>query len=830
MMRLGWLVMLSLLVTPGSSRGQDEAVEADRSRFFKESVRPILEQHCLRCHGADGKTRGGLDLTSRSGLLKGGDLGPAVDLESPGESLLIEAITYAGLEMPPTGQLDPDTIAILTDWVNQGVPYSGDDPDTPAQADEGEPEGAISDEDRRFWSFQPLQRPAMPDVEDSDWVRDPIDAFILHRLEAAGLSPAPEASKATLIRRLCYDLTGLPPTPDEVEAFLADQSPDAYEALVDRLLDSPHYGERWGRHWLDVVRYAETNSFERDNHKPNAWRYRDYVINSFNDDKPYDRFVLEQLAGDELDDTSAESIIATGFYRLGAWDDEPTDPPQARFDELDDIIMTTSQSMLGLTINCARCHDHKIDPIPQRDYYRFLAFFHNLKPYSYSEDHILTEIASDEEREAHQRALAERSQREAEIQEDLSTIESKLLATVPEPRRSNVRWGSFEARRHVLDGMAEAELSAEELASYRNLIEQWKAIPPVPPLPMALSAREHGAEAPQTFVLIRGSAHAPGEPVEPGFPEVLGSPEPVLPSPSTASDSSGRRRVLAEWIASPSNPLTARVAVNRVWHYHFGRGIVRSPNDFGFQGDKPTHPKLLDWLAAEFIQEGWRFKPLHKRIVMSSTYRMSSRGNAEALAQDPENDLFWRFNLRRLSAEEFRDAMLVVTGTLNPKMGGPSFYPEIQKAYLAGQSRPGAGWGNSSKEEQARRSIYIYIKRSLVTPILASFDAADTDFSCPVRFATTQPTQALSTLNGPLLHEQAGALSARVRQDVGEDLEERIRRVLQLVTARSPSAEEIERGIALVDEFQHDHDVDDDQAFHLFCLLALNLNEFLYLD
>ncbi|WP_152050473.1 PSD1 and planctomycete cytochrome C domain-containing protein [Tautonia marina] len=830
MMRLGRLVLLSLFVVPGLSRGQNEAVDRDRSQVFETSVRPILEQHCLRCHGADGKTRGGLDLTSRAGLLKGGDLGPAVDLDLPGESLLIEAITYAGLEMPPTGKLDPDSIAILTEWVNQGAQYSGDDPDTPTPSGGDDPEGLISDEDRRFWSFQAIQRPEVPDVRDAEWVRDPIDAFVLRKLEDAGLSPAPEASKATLIRRLSYDLTGLPPTPEEVEAFLADESPDAYEALVDRLLDSPHYGERWGRHWLDVVRYAESNSFERDNNKPNAWRYRDYVIKSLNDDKPYNRFLLEQLAGDELDDVSAESIIATGFYRLGAWDDEPTDPPQARFDELDDILSTTSQAMLGLTINCARCHDHKIDPIPQRDYYRFLAFFHNLKPYSYREDHILTEIASDEEREAHEHAIAERSRREAAIQENLSPIESKLLATVPEPRRSNLRNGTFEERRHVLDGMAEQELSAEELDLYRALIGQWKAIPPVPPLPMALSAREDGPQAPETAVLIRGSAHAPGEAVTPGFPEVLGTADPTLPAPSAGATSSGRRRVLAEWIASPNNPLTARVAVNRVWHYHFSRGIVRSPNDFGFQGSVPTHPALLDWLAAEFMENDWRFKPLHKQIVMSSTYRMSSQGNPKALAIDPENDLFWRFNLRRLSAEEFRDAMLAVTGTLNPKMGGPSFYPEIQKAYLAGQSRPGAGWGQSSEAEQARRSVYIYVKRSLVTPILASFDAADTDFSCPVRFATTQPTQALSTLNGPLLHEQASALSARVRSEIGGDLPGRIRRVLHLVTSRTPSAEEINRGIALVEEFQDEHGVEDDQAFHLFCLLALNLNEFLYID
>ncbi|QDV36855.1 PSD1 and planctomycete cytochrome C domain-containing protein [Tautonia plasticadhaerens] len=806
---------------------------AERVTFFEGSVRPILERHCLDCHGGGEKIRGGLDLTSRAGALEGGDFGPAIDEEFPEASLLLEAISYEGLvEMPPSGKLDPAAIDVLTRWVEMGAPY-GDDPadaTAPAPPAEVDDRARVTEADRAHWAFRPVERPEVPEVEDPDWVLDPIDAFVLDRLEQEGLGPAPDASRATLIRRLSYDLTGLPPTPGEVDAFLSDESPGAYEALVDRLLASPHYGERWGRHWLDVVRFAETNSFERDRDKPSAWRYRDYVIDAFNDDTPYDRFVREQLAGDELDGPTAESIIATGFYRLGAWDDEPTDPLQARFDELDDIVSTTSQAFLGLTINCARCHDHKIDPIPQRDYYRFLAFVSNLEPYSYEPDHILTEIASPGERADHARAVADRRGREQAIDEELAPIEQTLLAAVPEPRRSNLERGSFEQRRHVLDGIAEAELSAVELARYRSLIGRWRAIPPVPPLPTALSAREPGPEAPQSYLLIRGSAHAQGDPVEPGFPEVLGAADPLLPGPSAGASTSGRRRALADWIASPENPMTARVMVNRVWHYHFGRGIVRTPSDFGVQGSAPTHPELLDWLAAEFVADGWRLKPLHKRIVMSRTYRMSSAGDPEALAVDPQNDLFWRFDLRRLSAEEIRDSMLAVTGALNPEMGGPGYYSEIPAAYLAGQSRPGEGWGDSPAGQRARRSVYIHVKRSLVTPILASFDSADTDFSCPVRFATTQPTQALSTLNGEFLNAQARDLADRVRGECGQAPGERVRRVLRLVTQRSPTEGEVARGVTFIDRAAAEDEVGPDRAFELFCLLALNLNEFFYVD
>jgi len=803
------------------------AVDADGLRFFEESVKPILETNCWSCHGGGEKTRGNLDLTTRAGALKGGDFGPAVDLEYPEASLLLEAIRYEGLEMPPSGKLAEEEIAILEEWVMTGAPAPAGD-GAPAET---ETEPLITEEDRRFWSFQPITRPEPPEVQNEGWVRNPIDRFVLHRLEAEGLRPAPEASRIELVRRLSFDLTGLPPTPEDVDAFLEDERPDAYERLVDRLLTSPHYGERWGRRWLDIVRFAETNSFERDRRKPNSWRYRDYVIRSFNEDRPYDEFVRQQIAGDELDRVTADSVIATGFYRLGPWDDEPTDPLQARYDELDDMITTTGQAFLGLTINCARCHDHKIDPIPQADYYRFLAFFRNLKPYSYDESHILTDIATPEERAEHERLRRQRDRSVERVQERLEPLEAKVLETVPEPRRTKLVNGPFDARRHVLDEMAEQVLEPEQLERYRRLIAEYRAIPPVPPLPKALSAREFGPDAPPTHLLIRGNAHAEGDQVEPGFPQVLGAEDPVIPSADALDDSSGRRRALAEWLTDPENPLPARVMANRIWQGHFGRGIVRTPNDFGFQGARPTHPQLLDWLAATFIESGWRIKPLHRLIVTSSAYRMSSQADPSALEADPANDLLWRFDMRRLSAEEIRDALLAVNGRLNRKMGGPGFYTQIPKAYLQGQSRPGAGWGQSSETERGRRSIYIHLKRSLVTPILSSFDAAPTDTSCPVRFVTTQPTQALNTINGAFFHRQAKALARRVTAEIDKPTPEAlVERTLRLVIARPPTADEIDRGRRFLEALQTEDGFSADQAFEAFCLLAVNLNEFLYLD
>jgi hypothetical protein len=793
-------------------------------QFFETKVRPVLVEHCFKCHGDIKKPKADLRLDSRDGMLTGGDQGPALAPGHPEKSLLIKAIAYddKDLKMPPSKKLTRDQVADLTEWVKLGAPWPGaGKPAAPVRKGES----AVTDKDREHWSFRPVQRPGVPPVKNGQIVVNPIDAFILAGLEARGLEPNPPADRLELIRRVTYDVTGLPPTPAEVEAYLADTSPGAYEKLIDRLLASPHYGEKWARHWLDLVRYAETNSYERDNPKPNAWRFRDYVIRAFNQDKPYDRFVREQLAGDELAPGDPDALIATGYYRLGIWDDEPSDRLQARYDGLDDIVATTGQVFLGLTLDCARCHDHKIDPIPQKDYYRMLAFFHNVNHYGGGgPGDVKPIVPPDQEREYEERVRA-LEQRRNKIQADISALEKEFLRRYSGEKEEPADFPTLFASE------GPRVLGKERMAEYKKLKRALQSLyGQGTGADMALCVTEAGPQPPETHVLVRGNPHVKGDRVEPGFPQVVSKSNPLLPKPPAGSRTSGRRLVLADWIASADNPLTARVIVNRVWQHHFGRGIVRSSNDFGLQGSRPTHPELLDWLASEFVAQGWRFKTLHRLILTSNAYRMSSRGNPKALAADAANDLFWRFDMRRLSAEEIRDSILAVSGNLNPKLFGPGVYPEIPAEVLAGQSVPGRGWGKSPPEEQARRSIYIHVKRSLLYPVLESFDLAETDRSTPVRFSTTQPTQALGMLNGDFLGKQAKLLADRLRREAGRDVAAQVRRALYLATAHAPSEADIRRGMDLIRDLQSRDGANAEAALNAFCLVVLNLNEFIYLD
>ena len=727
-----------------ASRVLAAAPDAAGLEFFERKVRPVLAENCFSCHGAE-KQKAELRLDSPAAIRAGGEGGSILIAGQPERSRLIAAVSYQDedLQMPPKKRLPSAQIADLVEWVKRGAPMPGTNV-LPAVTRKGL---SITDKDRAHWSFKPVKRPPVPSVSTEERLQaNPIDDFLVQRLTARGLSPNPRATKNELIRRAYYDLTGLPPSPADVKAFLANRSESAWPELIEQLLASPRYGEKWARHWLDLVRFAESNSYERDNPKPHAWRYRDYVIRAFNSDKPYDRFVREQLAGDEFPEPNDEAIIATGFYRLGIWDDEPADKELARYDELDDLVTTTGQVFLGLTVDCARCHDHKIDPIPQRDYYRLLAFFQNVSPYSNSGP-------------------------------------------------------------------------ALEVALPGN------------PTRKALAVTEAGTKAPATFVLLRGNPNVRGEQVEPGFPEVISASLPidVLAEPSKAR-STGRRTALANWITSPVNPLTARVMVNRIWQHHFGRGIVRSPNNFGLQGDAATHPELLDWMASEFVRRGWSLKEMHRLIMTSQAYQMSSRGNPEALKVDPANDLFWRFDMRRLTAEEIRDSILAVNGSLNLRMFGPGIYVEIPKEVLAGQSRPGSGWGVSSRADQARRSIYIHVKRSLLPPILEAFDLAETDRSTPVRFASVQPTQALGLLNSEFLNREAEVFAARLRKEAPDKLDEQVRLGLSLVTSREPTSVEVKRGVQLIESLKAEDGTAGDKALNYFCLMALNLNEMVYLD
>jgi len=720
-MRVGTTFFGLAVLLVGGSSAQD-ATPVD----FAREVQPILAKQCYRCHGPN-VAESGLRLNERQSATRPADSGQRAVVPSRAEAseLIRRVVSEDQFErMPPEGRpLTPQQIAVLRRWIDQGADW------------------------QEHWAFQPRVPQQPPAVKNQAWVRNPIDRFVLAGLEASELSPAPPADRVALLRRAHFDLTGLPPTPADVEAFVADESPDAFERVVDRLLDSPHYGERWARHWLDLVRFAETNSFERDSIKPHAWRYRDYVIRAFNDDRPYDQFLREQLAGDELPNPTADSIVATGFYRLGVWDDEPADRQLATYDALDDVLTTVGQVFLGLTVNCGRCHDHKIDPFTQEDYYSLLAFYHNITPMAKTGPQIEVPIVLPDGQTGH-----------------------------------------------------------------------------------ALAVTERGARAPETFILTRGNPQVKGDAVEPAFPSILDSKPPLFDEPRADAKTSGRRTVLADWIASPDNTMTARVMVNRIWQHHFGRGIVRSPNNFGQNGIPPTHPELLDWLAEQFVQSGWHIKAMHKLIMLSNTYQMSSQGNAAALERDPANDLFWRFDIRRLSAEEIRDAVLAINGQLNPTMYGPGLYSEISAEVLAGQSRPGDGWGNSSPAERARRSIYIHVKRSLLTPLLEAFDLADPDSTCEARFATTQPSQALAMLNGKFMNDQAAHFASRLDHECPNDRAAQVRRAWQLALSREPDEASLRQALGLIDSLQREHGLEPDRAMQCYCLLVYNLNGFLYVD
>lgn len=826
---------LSALMTTGL---RAESPTATDVAFFEKEVLPILKANCFACHGSEKKLQGGLKLTSRDDILTGGESGPAVDLKQPAESLLLQAINYDGLMMPPKGKLPKAQIDTLTKWVTRGLTWSEKAASAAAKA-HGAP--VVDDEARNFWAFRPVVRPQAPEISNSkSQISNPIDAFVLAKLEANGATPAPPASKETLLRRLHYTLTGLPPTPKDVAEFLSDQSPNAYEKVVDRLLESRHYGEHWGRHWLDLVRYAESNSFERDNPKPFVWRYRDYVIRSLNADKPYDQFIREQLAGDELDEVTPDSIIATGYYRLGLWDDEPADRLLAYYDGLDDIVATIGQTFLGLTVNCSRCHDHKIDPFTQRDYYSLLAFFHGVKHYG-GDNEILRFIGDDAARQRQAAAAAEWEAKLADVKKQIVAIEDSIKEKLPGGEIDDFKFDG--KRREILRKQRGQLISAEEHDQYETLHRQREKLERERPksLEQALAVKEESRPR-DTFILLRGNPQSPGELVEPAFPTVLVSANakpPQLPPRRERSESSGRRKVLADWIASPDNPLTARVMVNRVWQYHFGRGLVRSSSNFGYMGTPPTHPELLDWLASEFVKNGWKLKPLHRLIVTSNTFRMSSQSDAvqstinnqQSTIEDPENDLLAHFDLRRLSAEEVRDSILAVCGNLNlNKLEGPSIYPVIPREVLAGQSQPGRNWEKSTAEEAASRSVFVHIKRSLAVPLLAAFDAADPDSPCPVRFSTTQPSQALSLINSTFANEQAALFASNLRREVGTDATACVKAGLTRVLQRQPTEREITRGVKFLEDNLQEEKVSADEALRRFCLLAINLNEFVYLD
>jgi hypothetical protein len=622
----------------------------------------------------------------------------------------------------------------------------------------------------RPWAFRPVARPVPPSPRNSSWIRTPIDAFVLDRLKQAELEPAREADRPTLLRRVSFDLVGLPPNTVEKEKEKAGAAePDrdgAYERMIDRLLASAHYGERWGRHWLDVARYADTGGFEADLTYPNAWRFRDYVIRSFNADKPFDRFIQEQVAGDELWPDDAEAVVGSTLYCIGpALAESAMVPDQLEYEWLSDAVDTTGAAFLGLTLGCARCHDHKYDPIRQRDYYAMQAFF----------------AASDRPYPAKVR---------------LNRIKALngLLSEVPVPKA-------------LLDD-PRCTVQTEDQAGFRLF---------------------HRPEPMVVHRLHRGEVGKPREVMEPAFPAALvpGDRKPELADASPA----GRRAALARWLTAAENPLVARVLVNRVWAWHFGQGLVRTPNDFGAQGEEPTHPELLDWLARDLIDHGWSLKHLHRLILTSSTYRMSSLASGPGLVEDPENRLLWHFPRRRLEGELIRDAMLACSGELNLKPFGPPVVPPLGKEELTGLFDAKTKWPvTKDTSEHARRSVYLLVRRTFAYPLFSVFDPPEVMSSCPRRMQSVVPTQALTLLNSPLARTQAEAFARRLVQKVGPYPDRVAARAWRLAFGRPITPKEAERARAFLEARQKEEPSAFEPALAELCLALFNANEFIYMD
>ena len=691
-----------------------------------------------------------------------------------------------------------------------------------------------TDAQRRHWSFLPPKRPTTPKVAHAADARNPVDAFLLRELEANGLAFAPEADRPTLLRRLRYDLTGLPPTPEELAAFLADDRPDAYERLVDRLLADPAFGERQARPWLDLARYAESDGFKSDLTRPDAWRYRDWVVQAMNADMPYDRFVRLQLAGDEAEPGSADAFVATGFNRGWPYEDNNKIPGQNRQIMLDDVADTTAGVFLGLTVGCARCHDHKYDPISQADYYRFQALFAGVAA---KDDRPLAspfEVAVGEFVRASHKAKLDAAKREVQAVERpyLATVLKGKMAALPadvrqaletEPeKRSAFQEDLLRANAAKLAADPKAmgkAMSPEDRAVWERRTQSMAAVAKAAPpgLPVAAGMAERGPVAPPTFMFAKGNFARPTDRVEPGFPSVLDPAGTTPGAPTTAS--TGRRLALAAWLTRPDHPLTARVQANRLWQVHFGRGLVATPSDFGTQGAPPSHPELLDWLAAE-LSAGWSQKAIHRLLVTSTAYRQQSTPTAAALAADPDNELFGRMPRRRLEAEAVRDGLLAASGRLDRRVGGPSVFPDLPPGV---QTR--GGWTRSEKAaDRDRRSLYIFVRRNLKYPLLDAFDAPDTNLTCSERNTSVNAPQALMLLNSELVLDLARSFAATVkRESPGGNPSMMVDRAYRRAFARPPESAEREAGLSFLA-------AGGDDALADYCHALLNLNEFVFVD
>ena len=858
---------------PGSSARLTQESAQDLSR----QAYAILRQNCFACHGA--AKMSGLDLRTGASVLAGGDNGKVIEPSDVNASRLYQFITHqAKPTMPPGKKLPDAAIETLRRWIEAGASFDGFDKDTTAvKGDEAAKliERPITPEERGFWAFHPPRRSTVRRVSHPVWGANPIDAFLLAKMKAKGLKPSPRADRRTLIRRAYLDLKGLPPNPEEVEAFVKDSSPGAWERLIDRLLASPHYGERWARHWLDLVRYADSGGFEFDVDRPEAWRYRDYVVKAFNDDKPYDQFIREQLAGDEYAPDSQEAMIATGFLRLGP--EGGGGGERGRQDALDDLITTTSLTFMGLTVGCARCHDHKFDPIPQKDFYRIQAVFAPTRPVNYplvGADVVAAHRTETQRIDGMQRPLKKTKEEleapylKALVDEAVGRLPEYMQIawrTPPEKRTPGQRLNVQQIKKTLEDDTLSqkltekdivARMSADDKRRHQELVEQIKALEQQKPkpYPTARAVGEAGPKPGPTYFLHRGAPDAKGPVVTPGALSVIDETVYGFPAPPPNAKSSYRRRGMAEWLVSRQNPLTARVMVNRIWQHHFGEGIVRTPSNFGKLGEPPTNPELLDWLAVEFMEagageresgragdrearregdganpqsairnpqsKGWTVKRMHRLMMTSQAYQMASDDIAANVAVDPENRLLWRMPRVRLEAEIIRDQILAVAGNLNRTPGGPCVYPHIDPKLF--QSSTKRTWAGRPDDDPStwRRSLYVFSKRSIRYPLFETFDQPNLINSCDRRNRSTIAPQALLLMNNNFVLTEAKYFAERLRREAGDAPRAQVERAYSLALGRAPTAFERAKSVEFIRSGPN--------GLAEFCHALFNLNEFVY--
>jgi len=774
-------LLLSSCVSNSLVLAQD--VSPDQAKFFENEVRPLLAKRCYECHSGD-NANGDLQVDSLAALLKGGESGPAIVRGKPDESALVDAINYKSIEMPPDEKLADAEVSILTRWVAMGAPWPDSELNAPLRQRE-----LFDEEDRKWWAIAPVVSAELPtlDATQAAWARNPIDHFIAERLASQGLAPAPEATKLAIIRRLSLDVIGLPPTSEQVDAFVHDESPDAYDKLVDRLLDSKGYGERAARQWLDLVRYADSDGYRADDFRPNAWRYRDYVIRSFNQNKPYDRFVQEQIAGDELFPEDADAKIALGYLRHWVYEWNIRDARTQWKTILDDVTDTTADVFLGLGLQCAKCHNHKFDPLLQKDYLRLQAFLAPIIP----RDIVVADSASVAE---HQAKLAVWEEKTKSLLDRIVAIEQPYrdkyrdiaidrfpddliaIARKPSEQRSPgedqlayLVQRQVDSEHERLDQFLLAE-DKEKLVALRRELKEFDNLKPAS-LPVAMAVSDVGPTSPSTVMPKRAS-----EVVEPGVPSIL-NPRPMDIVPAKSGLTTGRRSALAKWLTDPTNPLSTRVVVNRIWQSHFGRGLAENPSDFGRLGGPPSHPELLDWLTNKFTDSGWNLKSLHRLILLSATYRQSTdHPEFERFSQiDPANQFYWRRNTTRLSAEQIRDSLLSVTGGLKEYTGG------------AGQLA-----------DSPYRTIYTRVMRNSPDPLLNSFDLPQFFSSNSTRNTTTTPVQSLLMINSDLMLGYGRKLAAQLRTE-SSDLWLQVELAWRRVYGRRPTSSELSESIDFIE-------------------------------